>query len=1722
MADIEPIGLTLQTDGIEKGIKKLDELAKQGPVVEKAMGGIAEQSKKVARSLSDLGSGAGDGLRKTGEAAQKAATGLQASGTAAREAVTSTESLARAMAGLTAEEEKHIRKLVEEANGLRMSRGEMEAYRAAQKGMSAGAQEIARAMGARIDAMKAEQAALSKSNDLMSQAATLARGLFAGVTFTAFGAKLVSVQREFDKLNSSLVTVTGSSANAESQMAWIKDFAKETPFGLAQATGAFVKMKALGLDPTKQALTSFGNTASAMGKDLNQMIEAVADASTGEFERLKEFGIKASKNGEEIKLTFQGVTTTVRNSAEAITKYLEDIGNNQFAGAMEQRAKTLDGAISELSDTWDELFRTVNQQNTGEFIYQSVKLATGAVDDLTTIIRAANQAMDEGAKVGAGFTAVQDAIAVVFETVVGLGLNVAYVLTQVGKEIGGLAAQAAAIAQGDFAGAAAIREAMVSDARAARLAVDQQTENVLKARQNAKEIAEYRKQIAASGLGSIASQVDGFKPTGGAEQRLNNEVESLLKSTSGLKSQAEAMAEVRKQAGELNGTLKQLREAGRGDSEQAKQLEARLQGVNEKLDSMAKKGRDRSGDSAIKKEISEYNSLVASIQGRIDAGNLELQHSGKLNDAQKAEVKLNADLSAGKLKLTAAHEADLRARLAIWNAQEKAKEQAKREIEVYKEQVAVQDEVAKAYVKMHDEMNRARLAIGELQNSTTNDTERLRLEASLIGASNVQRKIAVQLLDLRIERQKELDELGKTDFKTAEARAEAEQRINNIYDQRADNIKAAAYVEEWSSAVQQVEDIFVSGFADMMNNGKSGWESFCKSLKTSFYTMVAKEIYAMFAKPFVVKLVASLIGVVGGGGALGTAAQAAGGGGGGLLGVASNANTVYNLFTGGMAGLLGGWATSIGTMIGSAAMTQFGMGMSGMYLAPGLVGPGVSTAAGAAGASFGGALSAIPGWGWALAGIGALFGKDIWSALFGRKLKEQGVEGTFGGENGFEGNLYKYYKGGWFRSNKTTRQEMPEEMRQGFADQFFAMDKSIREMAGAVGLGGEALDGFTAKIKVNLKGLSEEEANKKLQEEFQKIAEQMGGLVLTTEEYTQAGETQLEALARLSLSITTVNGVFDALGATMLDASLSSADWASSLIELMGGLDKFSQAAATYYDLYYSDDEKRALAAKTADKGMADKGLDLRTNDADAKAKYRALVDKAIADKDEELLAWLLEFADDFSNGVDAVTQSVEAATNAVAEALQKQAEELQRARDETMSTLGLSVDGLVDGFIQEINEGRGAAAGTWLADQIIGGFEQAIYEQAITSIINSMIDGMITPMLTAALTGASISEIVSQAAIDQMIASASAAVEVLNTLLNSEDFQKGMEKLSETIASIGNTAGRAIPAMRSYQKQMASTGWDVDKDGVIYNAAEKAAEEAFQGIFDAAKTALDGAVGREKEYWQKFVDNAQESLDKAASFFDLVTDAAKGLRDSLEDVSTMQAAAGMVFLESALEQARQGKGLSDYDKTQEAVSAATGAMVMDNFASQAELDFEKKRLAGQLDELGVFADKQKTDAERLIEQGNAEIDRLDKLLEYWQNYGQASVDATLSVADAVRELEKQASSTLGQKMLGVTYDGKGSLASFDVGTNYVPSDMTARIHKGERIIPAADNRALMAALQSPSAGNAELVAELRAVKAELAEIKQHTAGTQEYSRRIDGNINQVTEGGNAMRTVAM
>lgn len=222
-----------------------------------------------------------------------------------------------------------------------------------------------------------------QSLNTMRGYATLAAGALATLGAGRLVGSLIDVNTETQRLQASLATVTGSTEAATAAWETLEEFAKTTPFTLDQSVTGFVKMKALGLDPTTEALTSFGNTASAMGRDLNQMIEAVADASTSEFERLKEFGIKARQEGDQVSFIFQGTTTTIGNNADEIVRYLEKIGNTEFASAMQRQMATLGGASSNLQDNIDALFREIGEAGANSLASSAILTLSESAETLS-------------------------------------------------------------------------------------------------------------------------------------------------------------------------------------------------------------------------------------------------------------------------------------------------------------------------------------------------------------------------------------------------------------------------------------------------------------------------------------------------------------------------------------------------------------------------------------------------------------------------------------------------------------------------------------------------------------------------------------------------------------------------------------------------------------------------------------------------------------------------------------------------------------------------------------------------------------------------------------------------------------------------------------------------------------------------------------------------------------------------------------------------------------------------------------------------------------------------------------------------------------------------------------------------------------------------------------------------------------------------------------------
>lgn len=219
---------------------------------------------------------------------------------------------------------------------------------------SSGLQNIARSAGIADDRMENLNREANKSTSVFGGLKGVLATVFTVVALTTFTNRVIDARAEYEKFKAVLTNTFQSADVGEGALNMLTDFAAKTPFALNELTGSFVKLVNRGFNPTMDQLTKMGDLAASQGKGFDQLTEAVLDAQTGEFERLKEFGIKASKAGDKITMSFKGTTKEVANNEAALRGVLLQYGDMVgVAGSMDAISKTLGGRISNLSDNWN-------------------------------------------------------------------------------------------------------------------------------------------------------------------------------------------------------------------------------------------------------------------------------------------------------------------------------------------------------------------------------------------------------------------------------------------------------------------------------------------------------------------------------------------------------------------------------------------------------------------------------------------------------------------------------------------------------------------------------------------------------------------------------------------------------------------------------------------------------------------------------------------------------------------------------------------------------------------------------------------------------------------------------------------------------------------------------------------------------------------------------------------------------------------------------------------------------------------------------------------------------------------------------------------------------------------------------------------------------------------------------------------------------------------------
>ncbi len=1013
--------------------------------------------------------------------------------------------------------------------------------------------------------------------DRMGSAATTLRnamgglaGAFAGVVSVR---EFVQAADSITELQNRLKLATGGAQQAAQAYSALYDIAQRSRTGFVELGQTFSTIttaaSALGVSQDRllrvteaigNAVTISGSSAQAAQAALMQLGQGLASGTlrgeelnsvmeqTPRLAQALADGLGVSR-GELRKLGEQGAIT-----ADQVIKALESQAD-MLSGEVKNATLTVGQAMTQLQNS---VVRLVGDADKASGATSMLASSIGAVSDQLDALRQNSAAMD--------------VLRVAGQAVYVLFTDVAFVMASVGREIGGIAAQAAAVARLDFRGAASIRDAMLSDAQLARADLDARQARILAPAEPAAQAV----TGAGGGRGSINQETVGAVA---AAARKNAEAANAL---------------LQKLDGVPTGYLKdmeeliRLHEAGAISAETYQKALGTMQAQilkNEKTGKPARADAAAAARLAKEQAQAEEKALQLLLQVRQNAAN-----------ARNAE----------------ANEID-----AYMRKQEQAAEQAlasvNDRISALRDEEAAVTMAASLNISLAEAVERVALArLQEEQAKYTQGSE---------GWQAIEREIAAR---------KEL--LGLISDKDArEHAARAADRAAADWEKTADQIN------------QSLTDALMRGF----ESGKDFAQNLRDTVVNMFKTMVLRPVISAIISPVSGALLGGL-------GLAGSAAASQGGAGSGVSTALSGASLLGSIGGSVLGGA--GWLTGATTLGGSLSA-----GMS-------LLGTGSLAGAGAGLGMLAGALGPIA------LGIGLL------SSAFSRKLKDQGIQGTLGGEAGFEGQQYRFYEGGLFRSDKTTYSAIDPELARMLAGGFSAVQDQVTDFAEALSLPTDRIKGFTTDLKVSFKGLDEAGIQKALQDALatgsNELAQQVLGTLTTTtrevtetlaggmgdwgdgtmqtvtrtieettyaaSEYAREGEKAIDTLTRLATSVTTVNDWFERLGLSLYEASLQGADAASSLAELFGGLENFSAAASSYYEAYYSEAERAAQVTREVAEGLAELGISMPAS----REGFRALVEAQdlSTEAGRATYAALLQLAPAFAS----VTASVQSAEDAL------------------------------------------------------------------------------------------------------------------------------------------------------------------------------------------------------------------------------------------------------------------------------------------------------------------------------------------------------------------------------------------------------------------------------------------------------------------------------------------
>lgn len=228
---------------------------------------------------------------------------------------------------------------------------------------------------------------------------TMSGMLLGGMGLKELAGKIISVRGEFESMETSLkVLLGGSEERLNNIMGQIKEYALASPLNTKDMVGAVQMMTSFGIEAEKSidylkaigdvsmgdagkfnslalAFSQMSSAGKLMGQDLMQMVNAG-------FNPLEEISRKTGKSIGELKNEMSSGAISSKMVQDAFISATSAGG--KFFGMADEGSKTLNGQISMLQESFDNMFNEIGSKGEG-VVMKAVQAGTYLVENYETI-----------------------------------------------------------------------------------------------------------------------------------------------------------------------------------------------------------------------------------------------------------------------------------------------------------------------------------------------------------------------------------------------------------------------------------------------------------------------------------------------------------------------------------------------------------------------------------------------------------------------------------------------------------------------------------------------------------------------------------------------------------------------------------------------------------------------------------------------------------------------------------------------------------------------------------------------------------------------------------------------------------------------------------------------------------------------------------------------------------------------------------------------------------------------------------------------------------------------------------------------------------------------------------------------------------------------------------------------------------------------------------------